>query len=238
MEHQFKRGIGDNFVVAGHAVTAATIVRTAMVPNFALIIPMIVAMIAGTMIAGEASAGTLRGVLARPVSRSQVLTAKFLASAIYALSVTLFTGVTAALIGLIIFGHGDLMWIEWGPFVTMSEGEAWVRLAESYALAGGALLAVSAIAFLVSTLTNAPWIALAATMGVIIICPLVSAIPGWEGAAPYLLTSNLMIFRDVLQDPDTVNWGGIAIKGLHLAVYIIVPLAGAYLIFGKKDVLC
>ena len=45
--------------------------------------PLLVALIAGDSIAGEANMGTLRLSLTRPISRTQYMLVKFLASIIY-----------------------------------------------------------------------------------------------------------------------------------------------------------
>ncbi|MDZ7776879.1 MAG: ABC transporter permease subunit [Bacteroidales bacterium] len=53
-------------------------------------IPFLVALVTGDLLAGEANAGTFRLLLIRPVSRTQLLTAKFLAGWIYMLSLMVF----------------------------------------------------------------------------------------------------------------------------------------------------
>lgn len=238
MARELQRGLGDDFVVAGNPISAAFVTRMVMVPNFVMLVPMIVAMIAGTMVAGEASTGTLRATLVRPVSRGAVLTAKFIVSWLYGVTVSLFVGGTAAAIGYIFFGGGELFALEWGPFAFVEEREAWLRLGAAYGIAAGAMLAIAAIALFVSTLTSAPWISLVVTMGAIIITPLLAAIPSLEIIHPYLLTTNLVLFADVFSDPDVVDWGKIATKGLYLGAYTAVFLAGAYVAFARKDMLC
>src|SRR5919202_1060300 len=53
--------------------------------SFTLLLPVFVATSAGAQVAGEARAGTLRMICARPVARPSLLLAKFLAAALHTL---------------------------------------------------------------------------------------------------------------------------------------------------------
>ena len=69
-----------------------------------IFLPVAVAVVAGDAIAGEASAGTLRYLLARPVGRSRLLVAKLVTLIVYTLSAVLLVAGTAYLTGIILFG--------------------------------------------------------------------------------------------------------------------------------------
>src|ERR671938_1667292 len=51
--------------------------------SFTLLLPIFVSMSAGAQVAGEARAGTLRMICARPIARSSLVLAKFLATALH-----------------------------------------------------------------------------------------------------------------------------------------------------------
>src|SRR6478609_5433643 len=59
-------------------------------------------------IAGEANIGTLRYLLAVPVQRARLLTVKYLAIVIFSLVATLTVSVTGIVMGLALFGGGDM----------------------------------------------------------------------------------------------------------------------------------
>ena len=46
-------------------------------------IPLLIALVAGDVVAGEANMGTLRLIVSKPVSRTQLMLAKFLATMVY-----------------------------------------------------------------------------------------------------------------------------------------------------------
>ena len=67
-------------------------------------IPVLVALIAGDSVSGEAAMGTLRLVLTKPVSRTQFIMAKFLASLIFTITLLFWMALTALFLSLWLFG--------------------------------------------------------------------------------------------------------------------------------------
>src|SRR5829696_4943801 len=72
-------------------------------------VPLLIALIAGDMIAGEANMGTLRLLISKPISRRSLMLSKFLASMMYTLLLLVWMAFLSLLIPLMIFGVGDLM---------------------------------------------------------------------------------------------------------------------------------
>ena len=73
-----------------------------------LFLPLAVAAISGDSIAGEANIGTLRYLLTVPVSRTRLLAVKYAAIVVFAFAATLTVSVTGMVMGLLLFGGGDL----------------------------------------------------------------------------------------------------------------------------------
>src|SRR5918912_2056425 len=72
-----------------------------------LFLPLVVSIVAGDAIAGEANTGTLRYLLAVPVGRSRLLAVKYVGLLVWSFACTLVVAVSGTIIGLIIFGGGD-----------------------------------------------------------------------------------------------------------------------------------
>src|SRR5215213_341866 len=72
-------------------------------------VPLLIALVAGDIIAGEANMGTLRLLVTKPVSRKELLLSKFLASSIYTVLLLSFMAFLSLFVSIIIFGKGDLM---------------------------------------------------------------------------------------------------------------------------------
>src|SRR5688572_4098845 len=72
-------------------------------------VPLLIALVAGDMVAGEANMGTLRILMTKPFTRTEFILSKFIASAIYTLLLLTFMAVLALILSIVIFGTGDLM---------------------------------------------------------------------------------------------------------------------------------
>ncbi len=76
--------------------------------SFTLLLPIFVSLSAGSQVAGEARAGTLRMICTRPISRASLILSKFLVTAPQAaLLLTFFIGLSL-IVGLIFVGWGNL----------------------------------------------------------------------------------------------------------------------------------
>ena len=58
-------------------------------------VPLLIALVSGDMISGEANMGTLRLLITKPISRDKLITAKFLASAIYTILLLIWMAIWA-----------------------------------------------------------------------------------------------------------------------------------------------
>ncbi|HEX8462093.1 MAG TPA: ABC transporter permease subunit, partial [Segetibacter sp.] len=72
-------------------------------------VPLLITIISGDLVSGEANMGTLRLLLTKPVSRTEVVLAKFGAAAIYTLILLVWMAVLALFLSLLIFGSGDML---------------------------------------------------------------------------------------------------------------------------------
>jgi len=134
----------------------------------------LVLIFASTSVAGEATHGTLKLVLVRPISRSSFLFAKIVMLLGFAVALTLAIGSTGWLLGLS-DGYGDLVEQDlMGNEYTspISESLGWKPLI-AVALALPALIATAALGLLVSTLTNSA--STAATTAFLVYLPLTAA---------------------------------------------------------------
>src|ERR1700689_1177532 len=69
-----------------------------------LVLPMVVAVIAGDSIAGEAGYGTLRYLLAVPAGRTRLLAVKYAAIVVWAVTATFVVSAVALVAGVALFG--------------------------------------------------------------------------------------------------------------------------------------
>src|SRR5215470_15189127 len=73
-------GLNESFEVPLNEVLNGYLVCYIILNLLLIHVPILVALVAGDMISGEASIGTLRLLVSKPISRTQLLTGKFLAA--------------------------------------------------------------------------------------------------------------------------------------------------------------
>ncbi len=205
-----------------------------------LFLPIAVAVVAGDAVAGEAQAGTLRYLLARPAGRTRLLVAKLVSVIAFVLVAVVVVALVGYLVGTtLIEAAASVQGTALPASVSISgTGLTEQELVERTLLAVGyvtlSMLGVAAFALFFSTLTDSP---LGATMGALAILVTSSLLLTLDAAspiAPYLPTRYWLAFVDLFRDPilwrDVVR--GIALQG----VYVGVLLAAAWANFTTKDI--
>jgi ABC-2 type transport system permease protein len=204
-------------------------------------LPVSVAVLAGDAVAGEASAGTLRYLLIRPVSRSRLLIAKLLSLVTFVLFAILAVLVTAFVTGTLLFGEttssagvalpADVTSLSG---VTITPFGLALRLLGTVAYIVISMLGVAAIALFLSTVTDS---ALGAAMGALAVLVTSQVLVTLDAAAairPYLPTRYWLAWIDFFREP--VLWRDIERGAGIQLVYLVVLLGAAWANFLTKDV--
>jgi len=198
-----------------------------------LFLPIAVAVVAGDSVAGEAQAGTLRYLLARPAGRTRLLVAKLVAVLAFVLVTVVVVAAVGYVLGATLFEAQPTVGTSVsGTSLTAQELGGRTVLAIGYVAVS--MLGVAAVALFFSTLTDSP---LGATMGalaVLVTSSLLFTLDAASPIAPYLPTRYWLAFVDFFRDP--ILWRDI-VRGLALqGVYVGVLLAAAWANFTTKDV--
>ncbi|HLA69814.1 MAG TPA: ABC transporter permease [Bacteroidota bacterium] len=199
-------------------------------------IPILISFVAGDQLAGEATAGTYRLILIRPVSRTRIFFSKYLTTAVYTIVFVVFLGILSVGLALILMGSGQLLVWDSGFLILPSSDVAW-RFFAAYIFAAWSMLTVSSIAFFFSSFVENAIGPIIATMGVLIVLLLVSVMPleFFESIRPYIFTTYINIWQKVFADP--VQWPEILEGVTWLGGYSAAMVGGAWLIFVRKDIL-
>ena len=148
-----------------------------------------------------------------------------------AFSVTLLVAGVGVLMGLILFGGGDVTLLS-GTQVPMGEGL--LRLLMVCGYLGVCLCAMGALGVFVSSLTEQPIGATIAVLILTIASYILDSIPQFDWLHPYLLTHSWLNFGDLLRDP--VSWAGLQEGMLRAAAYALIFGTAAWARFSSKDV--
>ena len=182
------------------------------------LLPLTTGIAAGDAIAGEAQAGTLRYLLAVPVSRGRLLAVKALATMTFVGSAVAAIAVVALVVGAAYFGLGELTLLS-GTAVPLSDGV--LRIAGVALYVALSLTGLVAVGLFLSSLTEVPVGAMAATVVVAIVSAVLDTLPQLAAIQPGLLTHHWLNFAEFLR--IQVDWGvlgrGLAVQAAWAAVF-------------------
>ena len=223
-------GDGPDFIsaITGNGLFVAFASLALELPIF---LPLAIGVIAGDAVAGEANLGTLRYLLTIPAGRTRLLAVKFVAIVISALVATFLVALVGAVMGLALFGGGEMTLIS-GTQTSMADGVGRLVLSCLYLTAQFA--ALGAIGLFISTLTEQPIGATVAVVLVNVMMFVLDSIAQLSWLHPWLLTHWWTAFGDLLRDPVVTDN---LLRGLlTAAVYAAVFWLAAWARFSSKDI--
>jgi ABC-2 type transport system permease protein len=224
-------GKGPTFLdrVDHNGVYLALAALTISVP---FLLPLAVAVVAGDAVAGEASLGTLRYLLARPTGRVRLLLVKGAAVAVFCVVAALAIVVIGLVAGIVIFPRGA---VDTLSGTTLPFGDGVLRVLAAAALVGTSLFGLGAVGVFASTLTDVPVGAMAATIGLVVVSTALDSVPELAPIHPWLLTHQWQSFADLFRSP--VSWHGIVRNLILQGAYVAVFATAAWSRFTTRDVL-
>lgn len=217
-------------------------------------VPILVALVAGDAISGEANMGTLRLMLTKPISRTQIILAKFIASFVFTIMLLLWMAFMALFLSTLIFGIDDMLIFrvkgEESQILQIAKDDIVWRYFAAFGYAAVALTVIAALALLLSVFAENSIGPIITTVCIVIVCTIVSNlnVPVIDkNVKPWLFTSYLVGWKgffyintnnDGQPLPGTVeNWPAIKSSLLILFAHIFLLLTITIAVFRKKDIL-
>src|SRR5437763_9668966 len=170
----------------------------ALSPLLVLVLPVVVAVVAGASVAGEAGYGTLRYLLAVPAGRARLLAVKYGVIVTFGLCATFIVSLVALLAGTVLFPVGPVTLLS-GP--TVSPAHRLLRLLFVTLYVAAAMAALGAIGLAISTLTEHAIGPIAAVVMLVVTSEVVDNVPQLAVAGPYLPTHWWLSFGSLLRVP-------------------------------------
>jgi ABC-2 type transport system permease protein len=202
-----------------------------LVVESALILPLVVAVVAGDSIAGEANRGTLRYLLAVPAGRTRLLGIKFTATVAFCAGACVLVSAVAVAVGAILFPVGPVTLLS-GTAVSLGAGLLRLLLVTLYLAA--AMASLGAIGLAISTFTEHPVGAIAAVLVIAVASQVADTVSQLDAIHPYLPTHWWLSFDSLLRSP--VAWPELGHGLLSFAVYIAIFCSIAWARFTTADV--
>jgi ABC-2 type transport system permease protein len=214
--------------VAGNGVFLSFLALTI---QLTLVLPLVVAVVAGDSVAGEAGYGTLRYLLSVPAGRTRLLGVKYLTVVAFGLVASAIIAAVSLIIGVLLFPVGPVTLLS-GTTVPLADGLLRVLFVTIYV--AGAMAALGAIGMAISTFTEHAIGAIAALAIIVVASEVGDNVPQFAAVHPYLPTHWWTSFDSLLRAPvDTST----LLHGLaSFGIYVVIFGSIAWARFTSRDV--
>ncbi len=223
-------GGGPPFIgqVAGNGVFLAFL---SLVLMMTLILPLVIAVVAGDSVAGEAGRGTLRYLLTVPAGRTRLLAVKYVTIIIFCVAGCLLIAAVAVAAGAALFPVGPVTLLS-GTSISLPAGL--LRLVVVALYVAAAMASLGAIGMAISTFTEHSIAAMATLLILTVGSEIADAVPQIGAVHAYLPTHWWLSFDGLLRAP--VAWSAVLHGLLSFGVYAVIFLGIAWARFTTADV--
>ena len=241
----------DTFEIPEQQILNGYFVCVAILHLILIHVPLLVALIAGDMIAGEAQTGTLRMLAAQPTSRTTLLLAKFSASTVYVLLLLLWMALFALFGSLLLFGQEDLVVFRETDLHIISQQDVLWRFIGAFIYAALALTMIASMALFLSVYAENALGPIVATVCIVIVFTIIQQLKvpvfeqtinpwsftthmlGWKGFFYVEKNAEGVTINGSIENPMALLKSGIILVGYTL-FFVSLSVIG----YRKKDILC
>jgi len=230
------RSVESSFIIEGNKLNGY-LVFFIILQTLLVHVPLLIALVAGDMIAGEANMGTLRLLASKPVSRTSIILSKFWATCVYTILLLTFMALLGLLGSTLLFGTSDLMVFKSDQLLLIDRSDVLWRYFSAYGFAALSMITVAALAFLFSVFAENSIGPIIASMSVIILFTILTTmdIPFFNSMKPYLFTNHMLNWKGFFDRP--VDGNEVTKSALVLLGHIVFFVSLTIYIFRKKDIL-
>ena len=195
------------------------------------VLPLLTAVVAGDIFAGEDQHGTWKTVLTRSASRAQLFVAKSVTAVGFAVLTLLVLSASTIASSVLVGGHQSLIGLS-GQLIAPSA--ALKLVTASWLTTIPPTVGFACLAILLSVWSRNPAAGIATPVVIGMVMQLVGAMGGVEALRPYLLTTPYEAWHGLLAAP---RFTGPLVEGLLTSgVWAAVTLAIAYALLRRRDI--
>jgi len=230
------RSLNSAFIVEGRIMNGY-LVFLIILQTLLVHVPLLISLVAGDLVAGEANKGTLRVLLTKPVSRTTIMMAKFMAAVVYTVLLITFMALLGLGGSMLIFGTSDLVVFKSDMISILDRNDVIWRYVAAYGFAILSMITVASLAFMFSVFAENSIGPIIGAMSVIVVCTILTTmdIPFFNAAKPYLFTNHMLNWKGFLDRP--VDRSEVLKSALILVGHIILFVSLATFVFRRKDIL-
>ncbi len=242
------QSLSDSFDIGGEVLNGY-LMAYIILQTMLMQVPLLIALVSGDMISGEANLGTLRLLVTKPISRTMLILAKFTASSIYTITLLMWMAIWSLGISILIFGTNDMLILKSDQVTQIISSDVPWRYVAAFAFACLAMITVSSLAFFLSLFAENSIGPIMATMSIIIVFTILNTLdlPIFNSIKPFLFTSHMLGWKgffDVKLNASNEqiigsieNLKAVMISGSILFFHILGFLFASIVVFKKRDIL-
>lgn len=195
------------------------------------VFPLLTALVAGDIFAGEDHHGTWKTILTRSVSRTQIFWAKTLASIAFAVSVLTVLAASTIVSSLLVVGRQPLVGLT-GQLIP--PGPATGLVVASWATALAPLLGFTALAILLSVLSRNPAVGIVGPVVLGLVMQLIGSLGGLDVVRHLLLTTPFESWHGLL---TATRFHDLIVEGVLVSAgWVAICLTVAHVSLRRRDI--
>lgn len=236
-QRQVELVLEGNGYLAQEYISALTVSLVMLIPQILLLMPLYTALVGGDLVAKEAEDGTLRMILARPVSRFRLLLAKWLAGVMFSAVLVLALGATALFFARLWFPWRGMFVLSVWPesiFNLMPAGTGVKLYATSHLLMTLDAITIVGLGFMFSCFNMKPAAATILALSFMFINLVMEHIPFFEQYQEWFLPYHFRVWLLAYADP--VPWERLTGSVLILVAFNLTTFIIGAAAFQARDI--
>ncbi|MBK9731046.1 MAG: ABC transporter permease subunit [Chitinophagaceae bacterium] len=228
--------VEQSFQIEGNIING-NLVAYILLQTLIVQMPLLVALVGGDLLSGEAATGSIRLLAAKPVSRANIILSKFAAGSFYTMLLICWLGVLALGMGWLLFGRGDLIVVNSDHIAILQSSDTVWRFVAAFFIAFISLSVVTSLSLMLSCFSDNSIGPIMITMAIIILFTIIGTmeIPLFDLVRPFLFTTHMIVWRSMFEEPLPIQQLIISIGVMVLHIFLFLGIALSY--FKKKDLL-
>ncbi|KAB2645208.1 MAG: ABC transporter permease subunit [Verrucomicrobia bacterium] len=234
-QSDFERLLSGNGYLASEFISALTVSVVMLMPQIILLMPLYTTLVGGDLVAKEAEDGTLRMILARPISRFRLLLVKWNAGIIFAAVLVVALGLTALGFARLLFPWGGMFVFAPGQtFSVLSSHDGWLRFAMSHLFLALNASVMLSIAFMFSCFNMKPAAATILALSYLFVNVVMEGIPFFDRYDDWFITHHFRSWLLVFRTPTP--WAQIIQSEIILVAVSLTVFIIGWMVFQTRDI--
>jgi ABC-2 type transport system permease protein len=226
-QSDMERLLSGNGYLATEFISALTVAVVMIMPQIILLMPLYVSLVGGDLVAKESEDGTLRMILARPISRVRLLLVKWVAGVIFAAVLVTVLGVTALGLARLFFPwQGLFVFVPGQAFSVLGANEGFLRYLFAHVFLVVNASTVLSIAFMFSCFNMKPAAATILALSYLFVNLVMEGIPFFDRYEHWFITHHFRCWLMVFNEPIP-TWQIVQSQMLLLAASATVFVIGS-----------